>query len=183
MVEHAFNPSTQEVEAGRFLSSRPAWSTKWVPGQPGLHRETLSRKKKWKQQQKNLSSTHTEKIFSQDLILACFPSFALCLPPSLPLSLSPSLPLSLSPSLPPSLPFIYSPLSLSFFLIVLLWPQTHQVYQASPKLTEIHLPLSQSAKARDMFFQAQKALILHISINKHIHLSLVRNIVLLFNKW
>jgi hypothetical protein len=37
-----FNPSTQEAEAGGFLSSRPAWSTKWVPGQPGLYRETLS---------------------------------------------------------------------------------------------------------------------------------------------
>jgi hypothetical protein len=24
---HAFNPSTQEAEAGGFLSSRPAWST------------------------------------------------------------------------------------------------------------------------------------------------------------
>jgi hypothetical protein len=24
---HTFNPSTQEAEAGRFLSSRPAWST------------------------------------------------------------------------------------------------------------------------------------------------------------
>jgi hypothetical protein len=44
MVVHAFNPSTREAEAGRFLSSRPAWSTKRVPGQPGLHRETLSRK-------------------------------------------------------------------------------------------------------------------------------------------
>jgi hypothetical protein len=31
-----------EAEAGGFLSSRPAWSTAWVPGQPGLHRETLS---------------------------------------------------------------------------------------------------------------------------------------------
>jgi hypothetical protein len=40
---HAFNPSTREAEAGGFLSSRPAWSTKWVPGQPGLHRETQSR--------------------------------------------------------------------------------------------------------------------------------------------
>jgi hypothetical protein len=39
---HAFNPSTREAEAGGFLSSRPAWSTKWVPGQPGLYRETLS---------------------------------------------------------------------------------------------------------------------------------------------
>jgi hypothetical protein len=44
VVVHTFNSSTWEAEAGRFLSSRPAWSTKWVPGQPGLHRETLSRK-------------------------------------------------------------------------------------------------------------------------------------------
>jgi hypothetical protein len=28
MVAHAFNPNTREAEAGRFLSSRPAWSTK-----------------------------------------------------------------------------------------------------------------------------------------------------------
>jgi hypothetical protein len=46
MVAHAFNPSTQEAEAGGFLSSRPAWSTKGVPGQPGLYRETLSQKTK-----------------------------------------------------------------------------------------------------------------------------------------
>jgi len=46
LVAHAFNPSTREAEASGFLSSRPAWSTKWVPGQPGLHRETLSRKNK-----------------------------------------------------------------------------------------------------------------------------------------
>ena len=45
MVAHAFNPSTWEAEAGGFLSSRPAWSTEWVPGQPGLHRETLYGKK------------------------------------------------------------------------------------------------------------------------------------------
>ena len=41
VVAHAFNPSTWEAEAGGFLSSRPAWSTKWVSGQPGLYRETL----------------------------------------------------------------------------------------------------------------------------------------------
>jgi hypothetical protein len=45
VVAHAFNPSTWEAEVGEFLSSRTAWSTEWVPGQPGLHRETLSRKK------------------------------------------------------------------------------------------------------------------------------------------
>jgi hypothetical protein len=28
MVAQAFNPSTREAEAGRFLSSRPAWFTK-----------------------------------------------------------------------------------------------------------------------------------------------------------
>ena len=44
MVVHTFNPSTQEAEAGRFLSSWPAWSTEWVPRQPGLYRETLLEK-------------------------------------------------------------------------------------------------------------------------------------------
>jgi hypothetical protein len=39
---------TWEAEAGRFLSSRPDWSTKWVPGQPGLYWETLSQKSKKK---------------------------------------------------------------------------------------------------------------------------------------
>jgi hypothetical protein len=28
VVVHTFNPSTREAEAGGFLSSRPAWSTK-----------------------------------------------------------------------------------------------------------------------------------------------------------
>jgi hypothetical protein len=42
VVAHAFNPSTWEAEASRFLSLRPAWSTKGVPGHPGLYRETLS---------------------------------------------------------------------------------------------------------------------------------------------
>jgi hypothetical protein len=28
MGAHAFNPSTREAEAGRFLGLRPAWSTK-----------------------------------------------------------------------------------------------------------------------------------------------------------
>jgi hypothetical protein len=64
-VAHAFNPSTWEAEAGRFLSSRPAWSTKSVPGQPGLHRETLSRKTKrknpTKQKQTNKQTNPTNQ--------------------------------------------------------------------------------------------------------------------------
>jgi hypothetical protein len=44
VVAHAFNPSTWEAEAGGFLSLGPAWSTEWVPGQPELHKETLSQK-------------------------------------------------------------------------------------------------------------------------------------------
>jgi hypothetical protein len=44
MVTNAFNLSTWEAEAGRFLSWRPAWSTDWVPGQPGMYRKTLSQK-------------------------------------------------------------------------------------------------------------------------------------------
>jgi hypothetical protein len=52
VVVHAFNPSTREAEAGGFLSLRPAWSTKGVPGQPGLYRETLSQKKNKTKQNK-----------------------------------------------------------------------------------------------------------------------------------
>ena len=46
MVVHAFNPSTWRAEAGGSLNSKPAWSTERVPGQPGLHGETLSQKNK-----------------------------------------------------------------------------------------------------------------------------------------
>jgi hypothetical protein len=59
VVAHAFNPSTWEAETGRFLSSRPARSTEWVPGHPGLHRETLSQKKKKKSQPLLLASSET----------------------------------------------------------------------------------------------------------------------------
>jgi hypothetical protein len=65
VVVHAFNLSTWEAEAGGFLSLRPTWSTKGVPGQPGLYRETLSRKTKNKQknkkQKKNKKNKQTNK--------------------------------------------------------------------------------------------------------------------------
>jgi hypothetical protein len=53
VVAHAFNLSTQEAEAGGFLSLRPAWSTKWVPGdgqsyteKPCLEKPKKKKKKK-----------------------------------------------------------------------------------------------------------------------------------------
>ena len=41
-MAHYFNPSTWEAEAGRFLNSKTAGSTEWVPWQQVLHRESLS---------------------------------------------------------------------------------------------------------------------------------------------
>ncbi|MGE9806673.1 hypothetical protein ACQP3L_39560, partial [Escherichia coli] len=46
VVAPAFNPSTQEAEAGGSLIPRPAGSTEQVPRQPGLYRKTLSPKEK-----------------------------------------------------------------------------------------------------------------------------------------
>jgi hypothetical protein len=48
VVEHTFNPSTREAEAGGFLSSRPAWSTK---------RNPVSKKKENKNKQKRIEKT------------------------------------------------------------------------------------------------------------------------------
>ena len=42
MVAYTFSPSTWEAGAGGSLGLRPAWSTDWVPGQPELHRDSLS---------------------------------------------------------------------------------------------------------------------------------------------
>ena len=44
VVALAFNSSTWEAATGGALSSRSAWSTEQVLGQPGLHSETLSQK-------------------------------------------------------------------------------------------------------------------------------------------
>jgi hypothetical protein len=61
MVVHAFNPSTQKAEAGGFLSSRPAWITKWVPGQLGLYREVLSQNKTKQNKTKQNKTKQTKK--------------------------------------------------------------------------------------------------------------------------
>jgi hypothetical protein len=45
VVVHGFNPSTWEAEAGGFLSSRPAWSTKWHDSQGYTEKPCLKKKK------------------------------------------------------------------------------------------------------------------------------------------
>jgi hypothetical protein len=67
VVAHTFNPSTWEAEAGGFLSSRPAWSTEWVPGQPGLYRETLSQKTKKKKKRKKEMNMYLYKRWKHDI--------------------------------------------------------------------------------------------------------------------
>jgi hypothetical protein len=41
MAPHSFSPSTWD-RGWQISEFRPAWSTEQVPGQRGLHRETLS---------------------------------------------------------------------------------------------------------------------------------------------
>jgi hypothetical protein len=48
-VAHSCNPSTLVAGAGGLQGLRAAWSTEQVPGQPGLHKKTLSQKSKYKQ--------------------------------------------------------------------------------------------------------------------------------------
>ena len=43
---HAFNPSTREAEAGRFLSWRPAWSTEFQDSQGYTEKPCLKKSKK-----------------------------------------------------------------------------------------------------------------------------------------
>ena len=66
MVAHAFNPSTRKAEAGEFLSSRPVWSIEWVPGQPGIYRETLSQKGAGEMAQRLRTPTALPKVLSSN---------------------------------------------------------------------------------------------------------------------
>jgi hypothetical protein len=45
VVVHAFNPSTREAEAGRFLSSRPAWSIEFQDSQGYTEKPCLEKQK------------------------------------------------------------------------------------------------------------------------------------------
>ena len=46
MVAHAFNPSTWDAEAGRFLSLRPAWSTEFQDSQGYTEKPCLEKQTK-----------------------------------------------------------------------------------------------------------------------------------------
>jgi hypothetical protein len=48
LVVHAFNSSTREIEAGRFLSSRPAWSTSEFQDSQGYTEKPCLKDKKQK---------------------------------------------------------------------------------------------------------------------------------------
>jgi hypothetical protein len=70
VVAHAFNPSTWEAERGKFLSSRPAWSTERVPGQPGgTQRHPNSKNLKNKVSKKELS--HGRNGVNRDVDSCC----------------------------------------------------------------------------------------------------------------
>jgi hypothetical protein len=63
VVVHTFNPSTQEAEAGRFLNSRPAWSTEFQDSQCYTERPCLKKTKaKNKQPNKQTNKKCVEEI-------------------------------------------------------------------------------------------------------------------------
>ena len=64
MVAYPFNPSTWEAEAARSLGKTPTWPTKRVPGQPGLHRETLSQKIKAKKENEDKNHSLTPRSWN-----------------------------------------------------------------------------------------------------------------------
>jgi len=59
VVAHAFNPSTWEAEAGRFMSSRPAWSTELSSRTArAIERNPVSKNKNQKTKTKTKTKTH-----------------------------------------------------------------------------------------------------------------------------
>jgi hypothetical protein len=61
VVVHAFNPSTWEAEAGRFLSSRPAWSTEFQDSQDYTEKSHLEKTKQSKTKQ-NKTNKQKKKV-------------------------------------------------------------------------------------------------------------------------
>jgi hypothetical protein len=75
VVAHAFNSSTWEAEVGEFLSLRPAWSTEWVPGQPGLHtglsQKTTPPKKTNPKSKQKINKQKNPKRFIHNFYFIC----------------------------------------------------------------------------------------------------------------
>jgi hypothetical protein len=53
VVAHTFDPRAWEAEAGKSVSSRSAWSTEHIPGQPGLLKNNNNNKSKQTNKQTN----------------------------------------------------------------------------------------------------------------------------------
>jgi hypothetical protein len=65
MVVFIINSSTQGPEAGGSVSSRPAWSTKQAPGQPGLQRNPVSKNKTKQNKKKQNKNKNNNKKQNQ----------------------------------------------------------------------------------------------------------------------
>jgi hypothetical protein len=77
VVEYAFNPSTWEAEAGRFLSSRPAWSTKSSTTARAIQRNPVSKDQKKKKKNKKKKTSRSVSAFvnhsNPDTLVECLP--------------------------------------------------------------------------------------------------------------
>lgn len=74
MVVYSFKPSTQEGRGKwKSVNQRPVWSTKRVPEQSGLHRETVSQQ----QQQQEKEEIRVYSIAQASLKLTKQPRLAL----------------------------------------------------------------------------------------------------------
>jgi hypothetical protein len=62
VVVHTFNPSTWEAEAGRFLSSRPAWSVSSRTFRAIQRNPVLKNQKKKKKKEPNQTKPNQTKI-------------------------------------------------------------------------------------------------------------------------
>ena len=72
LVVHAFNNSTWEAKAARFVSSKPAWTSQWAPGQPGLHREACLGKRNLSQKKNYQMSILSLPLSFQGHLKICF---------------------------------------------------------------------------------------------------------------
>jgi hypothetical protein len=61
VVVHAFNPSTQEAEAGRFLNSRPVWSTEFQDSQGYTEKPCLEKEKERIEEEKRREEKRREE--------------------------------------------------------------------------------------------------------------------------